>query len=144
MTADPDEVAREAELFRTQGTAPFITRLEQQGQLPPWLRATMQAADPYALAALSTALATREGVADTLGRTTVPVLLLAGDRDPRLPSIRHTAAETPVAELVELPDCSRLDAFVRTDRTLPVIRPFLAGRPPRDTRAEDAAEGTRQ
>ncbi|GAA1778676.1 alpha/beta fold hydrolase [Actinomadura chokoriensis] len=46
VAADPDEVAQEAELFRTQGTAPFIAWLERSGPLPPWFRTTMQAADP--------------------------------------------------------------------------------------------------
>lgn len=126
VAADPDEVAQEAEIFRTQGTAPFITWLERQGPLPPWFRTTMQGADQHALAALTTALATREDITDTLAETSVPVLLLAGDREPRLPSIRYTAATTLSATLVELPNCSHLDTFLRTDLTLPAVRHFLA------------------
>lgn len=126
VAADPGEVAQEAELFRTQGIAPFISWLERQGPLPPWLRTTMQAADPHALAALTTALATREDITGTLAETCVPILLLAGDQDPRLPSVRNTAAKIPGATLVELPNCNHLDAFTRTDLTLPSIRHFLA------------------
>ncbi|CND58958.1 Uncharacterised protein [Mycobacterium tuberculosis] len=56
----------------------------------------------------------------------MPLLLLAGDRDPRLPSIRRTAAEIPAAAVAELPGCGHLDAFLRTDLTLPGVRQFLA------------------
>ncbi|MEU5992514.1 alpha/beta fold hydrolase [Spirillospora sp. NPDC047418] len=126
VAADPVEVAQEAELFRTRGTAPFIAWLERSGPLPPWFRTVMQAADQDALAALTSALATREDITDMLAAASVPLLLLAGDQDSRLPSIRHTAAEVPGATLVELPNCGHLDAFLRTDLTLPVVRHFLA------------------
>lgn len=124
--AEATEVEAEVELFHTQGTAPFVATLERQGRLSASLRATLLAADPYALAALTTALADRDGVLDTLARTRVPVLLLAGDRDPRLPAIRRTAARIPDATLAELPDCGHLDSFSRIDLTLPIVRPFLA------------------
>jgi hypothetical protein len=41
----PAEVEREAELFRTEGTAPFITWLERQGRVPSWLREATLAGD---------------------------------------------------------------------------------------------------
>jgi pimeloyl-ACP methyl ester carboxylesterase len=85
----------------------------------------VQAADAYALAALTIALAERGGVLAALARTSVPVLLLTGDRDPNLPAIQRTAAQIPGATLVELPGCGHLDAFLRVDLTLPVVRPFL-------------------
>lgn len=128
ITASPAS-RREAELFRTEGTAPFITALEHQGPLPRWMRTVMQGADPHALAALSTALAGRGSVLEALAGTPVPVLLLAGDRDPQLAAIRRTAAGLPAATLIELSGCGHLDAFVRTDLTLPAVRSFLAGRP---------------
>jgi pimeloyl-ACP methyl ester carboxylesterase len=124
--ADPVEVEAEATLFRTEGTAPFVTALERQGRLSPSLRATLLSADAYALAALTTALADRDGVLDVLAGTHVPVLLLAGDHDPRLPAIRRTAARIPGAALAELPGCGHLDAFSRVDLTLPIVGPFLA------------------
>lgn len=126
VTANPDDVEQEAQLFRTQGTAPFIEGLERQGPLPAWMRTTMHKADQQALAALTIALADHDSVLDTLAQTPVPMLLLAGDRDPRLPAIRHTATQTPNATLVELPACGHLDAFLRIDLTLPVVQPFLA------------------
>lgn len=126
VTADPAGVEREAAILRAQGTAPFLAWLERAGRLPPWLRATVEDADPYALAALTTAMAGLNGVEDDLARTPVPVLMLAGDGDRRLPEIRRTAARIPGARFVELPGCGHLDAFLRTDLTLPAVRPFLA------------------
>jgi pimeloyl-ACP methyl ester carboxylesterase len=126
IPADPAEVQREAELFRTEGTAPFITWLERQGPLPSWLRNVMRSADAHALAALNTALACPDNILGTLAQASVPVLLLAGDRDPRLAAIRRTAAQIPSATLIELPDCGHLDTFVRNDLTLPLVLPFLS------------------
>jgi pimeloyl-ACP methyl ester carboxylesterase len=124
IPVDPAEAQREAGLFRAQGCTPFITWLERQGPVPPWLRNSMLSADPYALAALTTALASRDDILGPLARTSVPVLLLAGERDPLLPSIQRTATQIPDAILIQLPDCGHLDAFVRTDLTLPL--PFLS------------------
>ncbi|MFA1551332.1 alpha/beta fold hydrolase [Actinomadura chokoriensis] len=122
----PAEVEEEAELFRTRGVAPFVAAMERQGHVPGWMRATMEAADPHALAALTTALSDRDGVLDVLAGTPVPVLLLVGERDPGLAAVRRTAARAPSATLTELPECGHLDAFTRTDLTLPIARPFLA------------------
>ncbi|MER5934222.1 alpha/beta hydrolase [Streptomyces sp. NPDC002054] len=124
---DPAEVEQEAEAFRTQGTAPFIERLERQGPLPGWMCTVMQAADPNALAALTLALDNRGSVLDALASSPVPLLLIAGDRDRQLPAIRQTAARMRSATLVELPDCGHFDAFLRTDLTLPVVQTFLTG-----------------
>ncbi|MBL1083636.1 alpha/beta fold hydrolase [Streptomyces actinomycinicus] len=126
VAAAPAEIQQEVELFRTRGMAPFIEMLELQGPLPAWMREAMQAADPHALAALTAALDDRDGVLERLVRTPVPVLLLAGDRDPRLRSIRDTAARVRGATCVELSGCGHLDTFLRLDLTLPVVRPFLA------------------
>ncbi|QKW38813.1 alpha/beta fold hydrolase [Actinomadura sp. NAK00032] len=126
-SADPEEVARETEVLRTEGTAPFVGWLERQGVVPSWFRDLVKAADPHALAALTTALAEQEEVLDALALTSVPVLLVAGERDARIAAIRRTAAEIPGAELVELPGCGHLDAFVRTDLVLPVVQRFLCG-----------------
>ncbi|TDD79215.1 alpha/beta fold hydrolase [Actinomadura darangshiensis] len=125
VKVQPAEVEREAEVFRSQGVEPFIAAMEGRGRLPAWMRSTMLAADAHALAALATALADRDGVLDVLARVPVPLLLLAGDHDPQRAAIQRTAAQIPSATLVELPDCGHLDAFLRTDLTLPVVRPFL-------------------
>jgi pimeloyl-ACP methyl ester carboxylesterase len=126
VRADPTEVEREAELFRTEGTAPFITWLEQQGRVPSWLREATLNADPHALAALTTGLARPDDITGALASTSVPALLLAGDQDPRLPAIERTATQIPSATLVRLPGCGHLDTFARTDLTLPVVLPFLS------------------
>ncbi|MGX5186223.1 alpha/beta fold hydrolase [Streptomyces avermitilis] len=126
VVAAPDEVQQEAELFRAQGAAPFIDILERQGPLPAWMRAAMLTADPHALAALTVALAGRDGVLDKLAQTARPVLLLAGDRGPRLKAILDTADQISGATCVELPDCGHFETFLRIDLALPVIRPFLA------------------
>lgn len=126
IPVDPGEVEREAELFRTEGTAPFVTWLERQGPVPGWFRSAMQAADPQALAALTTALANPDDILGRLARTSVPTLLLAGDSDPRLAAIRRTADQIPAATLAELPGCGHLDTFIRADLTLPHVLPFLS------------------
>jgi pimeloyl-ACP methyl ester carboxylesterase len=112
IPVDPAEVQREAGLFRTNGTAPFIAWLEQQGPVPDWLRNATQSANPSALAALTVGLAYRDDILGALAQTSVPVLLLAGDRDLGLPRIRRTAIQVPSATLIELPGCTHLDAFV--------------------------------
>ena len=127
ITVEPAEAEAEAAVFRTQGTAPFIETLERQGSLPAWMRTLIQAADPNALAALALALDNRDSVLDALASSAVPLLLLAGDRDPRLPAIRETADRVRSATLAELPGCGHLDTFLRTDLTLPVVRAFLSG-----------------
>ncbi|MGA5063908.1 alpha/beta fold hydrolase [Streptomyces exfoliatus] len=100
--------------------------LERQGPLLAWMRAAMRAADPHALAALTAALDARDGVLERLVQTPVPVLLLAGDRDPRLRSIQDTAARISGSTCVELSGCGHFDTFLRLDLALPVVRPFLA------------------
>ncbi|WP_131737404.1 alpha/beta fold hydrolase [Actinomadura roseirufa] len=126
VATDPGEAAREARLLRAEGAAPFVAEMERRGRLPDWMRTVMLKGDPAALAALSLALADREGVEDVLARSGVPLLLLAGANDPRLPAIRRTAARVPGAVLAELPGCGHLDTFLRTDLTLPLARPFLS------------------
>ncbi|MDL4820590.1 alpha/beta fold hydrolase [Actinomadura opuntiae] len=125
VDADPAEVEAEAELFRGRGVAPFVDWLERQGTMPGWMREVILAADPQALAALTTAISRRRGVTGALAGTDVPVLLIAGDGDARLDEIRRTAEAVPSARLAELPGCGHSDAFLRLDLVLPLVRPFL-------------------
>ncbi|MEU6749408.1 alpha/beta fold hydrolase [Spirillospora sp. NPDC046719] len=119
------EVEQEAALCREKGAAPFVEAAERQGFLPGWMREAMLAVDPEVLAAQTIGASGRPGVDGAVAAAGVPVLLLTGDRDRRLPGIRRTAEAVPDASLVELPGCSHMDAFLRLDLTLPVVRPFL-------------------
>jgi pimeloyl-ACP methyl ester carboxylesterase len=123
--AEPAEIEQVAALCRENGAAPFVEAAERQSTVPGWMRDAMLAIDPEVLAAQTVGLSQREGVAAAVAASGVPVLLLAGDRDDRLPEIRRTAEVAPGASLAELPGCGHLDAFLRLDLTLPVVRPFL-------------------
>ncbi|MFM9701024.1 alpha/beta fold hydrolase [Streptomyces europaeiscabiei] len=127
ITVESAAAEKEAAVFLTQGTAPFIEMLERQGLLPAWMRTVIQAADPNALTALPLALDNRDSVLDALVSSVVPLFLLAGDRDPQLPAIRQIAERIRSATLAELPGCGHLDAFLRTDLTLPMVQAFLTG-----------------
>ena len=76
---------------------------------------------------MTLALDNRDSVLDALSSSAVPLLLLAGDRDPRLPAIRETADRIRSATFAELPSCGHLGTFLRTDLTLPLVRAFLTG-----------------
>lgn len=117
---DPAELEREIALLREQGTAPFADTIE-----PGWMRQIVLRADGHALAAQALADAAEQGPPPELDSVQVPVLLLAGDRDPRLNLIRLTADRLRGAQLAVLPGCGHFDTFARTDLTLPLARGFL-------------------
>lgn len=125
VVADPVAVEREVATYRTEGIGPFITWLERRGEVPSWMRDAMRAADPRALAALTGALANRDGVLEAIAATSVPVLLLAGSLDPGLTAIRRTAAKITNATLVEFPGLGHLDVFTHAAAGVPVAREFL-------------------
>jgi pimeloyl-ACP methyl ester carboxylesterase len=104
----------------------------------------MLSADPHALAALTTALPNRDDILGPLARTSVPTLLLAGDRDPLLPAIQRTATHIPAGTLIQLPDCGHLDTFVRSALTLPLVLRFLSGHSARQSTPDGAREGLGQ
>jgi pimeloyl-ACP methyl ester carboxylesterase len=120
---DPAELEREVALLREQGTAPFADTIE-----PDWMREVVLRADGHALAAQALADAAGQGAPAELDSAPVPVLLLAGERDPRLDLIRATGDRLSRAEVVMLPGCKHFDTFTRTDLTVPLAREFL-GRP---------------
>jgi pimeloyl-ACP methyl ester carboxylesterase len=119
VDAPEDAVADEVRTLRTDGVEPILA--EMPG-LTEWFCTAALASDPYALAALTMVLARRDAI-DGVSR---PVLLLAGQRDPRLEAIRTTAARLSRATLVELPGCGHLDAFTRADLTVPPVLEFLS------------------
>jgi pimeloyl-ACP methyl ester carboxylesterase len=123
VPADPAELERETALLREQGTAPFADAIE-----PGWMRRIVLRADGRALAAQALADAADQGPPPGLDTATTPALLLAGERDPRLPMIRATGDRLRRAEVTVLPGCGHFDTFTRTDLTIPLAREFL-GRP---------------
>lgn len=119
------EAQREGRVLREQGTAPFADAMEP---LPGWMREVMLRADGHALALQLLADAGEMSPLPDLGLVTTPVLLLAGERDPRLDLIRITGDRLSRAEVAVLPGCRHFDTFTRTDLTVPLARKFL-GRP---------------
>ena len=122
VQTDLAEAQREGALLREQGAAPFADAMEP---LPGWMRQVMLRADGRALALQLLADAAQTSPLPDLDLITTPVLLLAGDRDPRLNLIRLTAARLRGAQLAVLPGCGHFDAFTRTDLTIPLAREFL-------------------
>ena len=123
VETDPAELERETTLLREQGTAPFAGAIE-----PDWMRRVVLRADGRALAAQALSDAAEQGMPPELDSAPVPVLLLAGERDPRLHLIRVTAGRLSRAEVAVLPGCGHFDTFARADLTVPLAREFL-GRP---------------
>ena len=119
---DLAEAQREGAVLREQGAAPFADAMEP---LPGWMRRVMLRADGHALALQLLADAGQMSPLADLDLVTTPVLLLAGDRDPRLYLIRVTATRLRRAEIVVLPGCGHFDTFARTDLTVPLAREFL-------------------
>ena len=119
------EAQREGRVLREQGTAPFADAMEP---LPAWMREVMLRADGHALALQLLADAGEMSPLSDLGLVTTPALLLAGERDRRLPLIRVTGDRLSRAEVAVLPGCGHFDTFARTDLTVPLAREFL-GRP---------------
>jgi pimeloyl-ACP methyl ester carboxylesterase len=119
----PAELERETALLREQGTAPFADAIE-----PGWMREVMLRADGHALAARALADAAEQGAPPELDSAPVPVLLLAGEHDPRLHLIRSTGDRLSRAEVAVLPGCGHFGTFTRTDLTVPLAREF-PGRP---------------
>ena len=116
------EAQREGRVLREQGTAPFADEMEP---LSGWMRDVMLRADGRALALLLLADAGEMSPLSDLGLATTPVLLLAGEHDPRLGLIRATGDRLSRAEIAVLPGCGHFDTFARTDLTVPLAREFL-------------------
>ena len=122
VETDLAEAQREGAVLREQGAAPFADAMEP---LPGWMRQVMLRADGHALACQLLADAAQVSPLPELDLVTTPVLLLAGDQDPRLHLIRRTADRLRGAQLAVLPGCGHFDTFTRTDLTIPLAREFL-------------------
>lgn len=127
VETDLAEAQREGAVLREQGAASFADAMES---LPGWMRNVMLRADGHALAMQLLADAGQMSPLPELALVTTPVLLLAGDRDPRLSLIRITAGRLRHAEIAVLPGCGHFDTFTRTDLTIPLALEFLGRRPP--------------
>lgn len=79
------------------------------------------------LAALSAGAGPRPSLEHALPTITSPVLLYAGDREARLDPIRRAADAMPAAQLVILPGCGHVDAYLRADLVLGPVAEFLDG-----------------
>ncbi|ROO85362.1 pimeloyl-ACP methyl ester carboxylesterase [Actinocorallia herbida] len=112
---EDDDLAR---TLRARGVAPLIPEL---GDVPGWMAATMRAADPLALAALAEALPRRPSALADLAKAPNPVLLLAGEHDDDLTTIRRTADVLPHGDVAVLPGCGHFAAFTRVDLALPEV-----------------------
>jgi pimeloyl-ACP methyl ester carboxylesterase len=122
IETDLDEAQREGAVLREHGAAPFADAMEP---LPGWMRRVMLRADGHALALQLLAEAGEMSPLPDQDLVTTPVLLLAGDRDPRLSLIRVTASRLSGAQLAVLPGCGHFDTFTRADLTIPLAREFL-------------------
>jgi pimeloyl-ACP methyl ester carboxylesterase len=117
---DKAEAEQEIALLQEQGTAPFAATIE-----PEWMRQVTLRQDGRALAAQLIAGASDQLPPATLDSIEIPVLLLIGDKDPRLDAVKITAQRLTDAQVAILTGCNHFDAFARTDLTLPLVLEFL-------------------
>jgi pimeloyl-ACP methyl ester carboxylesterase len=122
VETDLAQAQHEGAVLREQGAAPFADAMEP---LPGWMRQVMLRADGRALALQLLADSGEMSPLSELDLVTTPVLLLAGDHDPRLHLVCITADRLRRAEIAVLPGCGHFDTFTRTDLTIPLAREFL-------------------
>ena len=131
MRARAETVEREgmdavAETVATNGTAPSF-REERPDEFRAYVE-LLASADPAGYAATCRAIADLD-IGDHLSRITVPVLLVAGDRDGVAPPElnRRNAERIPAGTFVEIPDCGHIVPWEKPEALLEAARPFLAG-----------------
>jgi len=115
-----------AETVATNGTAPSF-REERPDEFRAYVE-LLASADPAGYAATCRAIADLD-IGDHLSRITVPVLLVAGDRDGVAPPElnRRNAERIPTGTFVEIPDCGHIVPWEKPEALLEAARPFLAG-----------------
>ena len=137
--ADPADLRKGADKVLAEGTRAVIQRMADTESEPPpsWLLEHLCGTDPAAFAGAYEAFATAPPFWPLAGRFTMPVLLLlgVGDDDQDWWARGQSAARSlPDARAVALPGLGHLQAFWRTDVSLPPISQFLSelstGRPP--------------
>jgi len=90
--------------------------------MTPALRTRMLANDTRALHAV---LGDRPELAEVLPAMRMPVLLYAGEADPRLPKVRECLDHIANATFFSLPECGHIAAFSRSELVLPHLKNFL-------------------
>ena len=123
-TVERDGMAAVAETVATHAMAPSFREAR-----PDEFRAyisLLSGADPAAYAATCRAIADLD-MGEDLARITVPVLLLAGDRDAVAPPElnRRNAERIPTASFVEVPDCGHILPWEKPEALLEAVRRFL-------------------
>src|SRR5215469_93631 len=132
---DPDEkpasLRDDAGKVMARGTAAVIEEMAADESEPPpaWLLDHLCATDPFAFAGAYEAFATAPAFWPVAGQMTVPTLLLLGvgdDEQHWWAGGQAAAAAMPRARAVALQGLGHLQAFWRTDLSIPPIEQFLA------------------
>ncbi len=129
--ADPAEWRKGADKVMAEGTRAVIQEMADAESEPPpsWLLEHLCATDQTAFAGSYEAFATAPPFWPLADRLTMPVLLLlaVGEDDQDWWARGQSAARTlPNARAVALPGLGHLQAFWRTDLSLPPISQFLS------------------
>jgi pimeloyl-ACP methyl ester carboxylesterase len=93
--------------------------------VPPWMIENWSRGDAEAMAASLRANARWEGAQHAFATLEVPVLLLAGERDPVLEQALETARAVPRCVLVELEGVDHVSSFVPSDVPSALALEFL-------------------
>lgn len=124
----PEAIQADAREVLARGTREVIEEYAAGERQPPpdWLVEHLCTTDALAFAGAIQAEATESDLWAKAPTLKVPVLLVLGRGGEGDPVAQRLVQTMPDASLVIL-DVAHLAAFHRTDLTLPVIRPFLAG-----------------
>lgn len=129
--ADPADMRKGADKVMAEGTRAIIREMAGAESEPPpsWLVENLYATDPVAFAGAYEAFATAAPFWPLADRLTMPVLFLlgVGEDEQDWWALGESAARTlPDARAVALPGLGHLQAFWRTDLSLPPISQFLS------------------
>lgn len=91
--------------------------------MTPMGRARFRATDLHALRAQTQ---DRESIAEALSTMSMPCLLFAGEREPRLSQIQSCVQQLPQGTFFMIPGCDHIGAWARSDVVLPHVTTFLA------------------
>jgi len=112
-------------LYET-GAENIIATYEQNGPLPPDVKANILANDYKALAAICKAMMSFPPVINDVPNMKMPILLYAGEKDFGFPQILETSKMLPNATFVSLPGLDHMLGGGSPDLVVPLIKEFLA------------------